>query len=254
MLLALDIGNTNIKTGLFENGELLQSWRITSDRGCTADEYGIKMEAFFQHIKHSPEEVDGIIMSSVIPALDYTIEHMCSLYFGQTPLKVSADLNTGLKMCYEMPSRLGGDRICNAVAGANLYGGPCIVVDFGTATTFSVVSGEMEFLGGIICPGFIVSSDALVDRTQKLPRVSFVKPDRVIGNNTERCIQSGILYGYVGQVEYLVNRVKQELGTPATVVGTGGMSGLIHSETDCIDYVNPTLTLQGLHILYELNK
>lgn len=254
MLLALDIGNTNIKTGLFCEKKLAHSWRLSVDKRRTADEYGVQMEAFFTHLQLSTASVNGIIMSSVVPSMNYTIEHMCSIYFPQVPIvQVHAKLKTGLIIHYENPSMLGTDRICNAVAASKLYGSTCITVDFGTATTFGVIRDNV-FLGGVICPGFKISTDALIDNAAMLPKVEYTKPTRVVGCNTEHCIQSGIVYGYVGQVEYLVRKIKKELGVAARVIGTGGMGGIITSETDCIDVHNPTLTLEGLGMLYEMNR
>ena len=254
MLLALDIGNTNIKTGLFEACSLKHSWRLAVDKHRTADEYGVQMESFFSHLQLRTKDVNGIIFSSVVPSLNYTIEHMFSIYFpGIRPMQVHAGLRTELAFDYDHPHLLGSDRICNAVAARNLYGGCCITVDFGTATTFGVIR-EDRFLGGMICPGFKVSTNALIESAAMLPKVEFVKPARVIGTNTEHCLQSGILYGYVGLVEYLIRKVRQELGCPARVIGTGGMGDLIATETDCIDTLNPTMTLQGLAMIYEMNR
>ncbi len=254
MLLALDIGNTNIKIGLFEANQLLHSWRMSVDKTRTADEYGVQMESFFTHLNLSKASVDGIALSSVVPSLNYTIDHMCSFYFpGIKPLQVHAGLQTGLFIEYDMPQSLGSDRICNAVAAHQLYGGDCITIDFGTATTFGVLR-DGHFLGGMICPGFKVSSNALIDSAALLPKVEFINPGSVIGTNTEHCVQSGILYGYVGLVEYLVRKAKAELGRPAKVIATGGMGGLIASETDCIDITNPTLTLTGLRMIYAMNS
>ncbi|MDL2258910.1 type III pantothenate kinase [Eubacteriales bacterium OttesenSCG-928-K08] len=254
MLLVLDIGNTNIKVGLFEKEELLHSWRLAVNKTSTADEYGVKMESFFWHLKLPVDIVDGIIYSSVIPSMNYTIEHMCGIYFpGVQPMQVHSGLTTGLRLEYEQPQQLGSDRICNAVAARRLYDSKrFITVDFGTATTFGVIE-DNRFLGGVICPGFKVSTNALIENTAMLPKVEYIMPDRVIGVNTEHCIQSGILYGYVGQLEYLVRKIKEELGGPAIVIATGGMGELVSSETDCIDIINPTLTLQGLAMIYELN-
>ena len=255
MLLALDIGNTNIKVGLFDERQLKHSWRLAVDLLSTADEYGVKIESFFWHLKLPSSIVNGIMYSSVNPSLNYTIEHMCNIYFpGVVPLQVHADLVTGLKLEYDTPQQLGADRICNAVAARRLYHDEALItVDFGTATTFGVVLGD-TFCGGVICPGFKISTNALIDQTAMLPKVKYVKPQTVIGKNTEHCIQSGILYGYVGQLEYLVNKIREELPCPALLVATGGMGELIASETNCIDITNPTLTLEGLAILFEMNN
>ncbi|OQB25255.1 MAG: Type III pantothenate kinase [Firmicutes bacterium ADurb.Bin182] len=255
MLLALDIGNTNIKVGLFRSGVLISSWRFMSDKFLTADEYGIKMESFFNHLKIPTNAVSGIVISSVIPSMNYTIEHMCNIYFhGRIPMMVSNELDLGIKNRYDHPETLGADRICNAVAAHKLYGGPCVAVDFGTATNFAVVSESGDFLGGLICPGFRVSADALIESAAMLPKVQFIKPDKVICTNTEQAVQAGIVYGYVGQVEYIIRKIRSELGKKPKVVATGGMASFIASESSSIDIVNPTLTLEGLSFIYEMNK
>lgn len=255
MLLVMDVGNTNIKTGLFENGRLKHSWRFTTDSRRTADEYGVQMESFFDHLGISTRDVDGIILSSVIPSMNYTIEHMCQLYFhGQSVLQVSSELNLGISILYDHPSQLGSDRICNAVAAYKTYGGPCVVVDFGTATNFSVVGKKGEFLGGLICPGIMVSADAMVERAAMLHRVEFIKPARVVCTNTREAIQSGVILGYVGQVDYILRQIEQEYGDEFLVIATGGMSSMIAKETDRIGIVNPTLTLEGLSLIYEMNR
>lgn len=255
MLLALDVGNTNIKIGLFENGTLSHSWRMTSNRRRTADEFGIQMESFFHHLDISTREVDGIIMSSVIPSLNYTMEHMCKIYFhNKTPLMVDSTLKTNIVNHYDHPETMGTDRICNAVASVAQYPGDCMTIDFGTATNFVVTTADKQMLGGLICPGFQVAVDALIENTAMLPKVEYNKPEHIICTNTETSIQAGIIYGYVGQMEYIIKKIKQELGRECRVVATGGVAPLIASETDYIDLINPTLTLEGLNLLYEMNK
>jgi len=255
MLMVMDIGNTNIKTGLFVDGKLKNSWRLQTNHLRTADEYGTMMESFFNHLGIPTESVDGIIMSSVIPSMNYTMEHMCELYFHRRKVMVvSSELNLGLNIKYDLPSQLGSDRICNSVEAYHRYGGPCVVVDFGTATNFAVISEEGDFLGGLICPGIMVSADALVERAAMLHKVEYVMPEKVIGTNTKEGIQSGLIRGYVGQVDYIIQQIEKELGAKPTVVATGGMSGMIASETRRIDVVNPTLTLEGLARIYEMNK
>lgn len=255
MLLVMDVGNTNIKTGLFEGGKLKYSWRFNTDQRRTADEYGVQMESFFHHLGLDPRDVDGIILSSVIPSMNYTLEHMCQLYFhGKSPMLVGSHLRLGLSILYDRPEQLGSDRICNAVAAYQTYGGPCVVVDFGTATNFSVVSEKAEFLGGLICPGIMVSADAMVERAAMLHRVEFLKPERVICTNTREGIQSGVIRGYVGQVDYILRQIEEELGEAVNVIATGGMSSMIAKETDRIGIVNPTLTLEGLARIYEMNR
>ncbi|MGI6150918.1 MAG: type III pantothenate kinase [Christensenellales bacterium] len=255
MILTLDVGNTNIKSGLFEDGKLKHSWRMSSVRYRTSDEMGIMMESFFMHARRKPSEVDGIIISSVIPSMNFTIEHMCQLYFRRAEVMfVGPGIKTGMNIRYENPKELGSDRICNAVAAYRLYGGPVLTVDFGTATTFGVVSEKGDFLGGAICPGIFISLDALTERTAKLPRVELIKPKSVIGRNTANCIQAGVVYGYVGQVDYIINKIQMELNEPdIKVVATGGLSRFIaeYSHYDII--LNSTLTLEGLHMIYCLN-
>lgn len=254
MLLALDIGNTNIKTGLFAQDVLLHSWRLAADTSRTADEFGVQMGGFFSHIGLRMQDVDGIIVSSVLPSMNYTIDHMIGIYFpGVKPMQVHAGLRTDLHIHYDQPQYLGSDRICNAAAAFKRYGGNIITVDFGTATTFGVLRGD-HFLGGMICPGFKVSSNALVNSAAMLPKVEYINPGSVIGCNTQHCIQSGILFGYVGLVEYLISKAKEELGAPARVIATGGMGDLIANETNCIDIADPTLTLAGLQMIYEMNQ
>jgi len=254
VLLVFDIGNTNIKTGVFENGILKHSWRMTTDLRRTADEYGIQIESFFSHLGLHTAVVDGIIMSSVMPSINFTIEHMCRLYFrGLVPMQVEHGLRTGITNRYEHPESLGADRLCNIVAAYNMYGGDCVVVDFGTATTFSVVMDGGEFLGGLICPGIKISTDALIENTAMLPKVEYIKPDQIVCANTEDAIRSGVINAYAGQVNYIIHRIEKELGRKLKVIATGGMSDMIASETDCIDVINPTLTLEGLSLIYAMN-
>ena len=254
MILTLDIGNTNIKAGVFNGPELVDYWRISTDRTKSSDEYGILLLNLFAHSKIDPA-VDGIIMSSVVPTINFTIEHMCSNYFNQTPMQVVPGIKTGINLKYENPRELGSDRIVNAVAAYELYGGPCIFIDFGTATTFGVVSERGEFLGGAICPGLKLASEALTERAAQLSKVELVKPETVIGRNTITNMQAGIVYGYVGQVDYIVRKMKAEIGGSEhiRVIATGGLSRMIASETSTIDIIDGLLTLKGLRLLYERN-
>lgn len=254
MLIALDIGNTNIKTGLFANGKLLHSWRISSSRERTADELGIMMESFFAHVGVSLGVVEGIIVSSVIPGINYTVSHMCRLYFHQTPMFVHADMDTGLKIRYRPPRDLGADRICTAVAAYMLYEKACITIDFGTATSFGAVSSSGDFLGGVICPGVKVASDALIERTSQLAKVELRQPEKVIGSDTMSGIQSGLVHGYVGQVDYLIERICDEMNdSDIALIATGGMAQLVTAESKYLKNIHPTLSLEGLRILYERN-
>ena len=253
MILTLDIGNTNIKTALFDGEKMLQYWRLTTNKMMSSDEYGILLSNLFEHNGLDVKDVTGIIMSSVVPSINFTIEHMLQNYFGITPMMVVPGVKTGINLKYDNPRELGSDRIANAVAAYELYGGPCIFIDFGTATTFGVMSARGEFLGGAICPGLKLAAEALVDRAAKLPRFELVKPDTVIGRTITN-LQSGIVYGYVGQVTYLIKKMKQELGAPdAKVIATGGLALLVAGETDQIDVLDGLLTLKGLRLIYEKN-
>lgn len=254
MLLALDIGNTNIKTGIFKNGELQHSWRISTVRTQTADELGIMMESFFSHVNISTDQVEGIIVSSVIPDINYTIEHMCSLYFHQNPIFVSANMNTGLTIHYNPPAKLGADRICTAAAAFHMYRSACITIDFGTATSFGAISSKGDFLGGIICPGVKVASDALVENTAQLARVELIQPAQAICRDTISSMQSGLVYGYIGQIDYLIKKMLNEMDdTAVRLIATGGMAQLVTEESQYIKDVHSTLSLEGLNLLYELN-
>ncbi len=256
MILTLDVGNTNIKCALFQEDELKKAWRMATDRYKTHDEYGVLLTMFLQNAGYEIGDVEGIILSSVVPTVNYTIEHMIADYFGIEPIVVEPGIKTGINIRYDNPQALGADRICNAVAAQKVYGGPCIFIDFGTATTFGVISGKGEFLGGAICPGVKMSSEALTERAAQLPKVELIKPQTVIQRNTISNMQAGIVYGYVGQVDYIVRKMKAELGGKEhiRVIATGGMARMIASETSTIDIIDSTLTLKGLRLLYERNQ
>lgn len=254
MILTLDIGNTNIKTALFDGMEMRQYWRISTNRARSSDEYGIILMDLLNHNGIPASAVDGVIMSSVVPQINFTIEHMCRNYFGHEPMKIEPGVKTGINIKYENPREVGSDRIANAVAAYELYGGPCITIDFGTATTFGAISERGEFLGGAICPGLKLAAEALTERAAKLPRFELAKPETVIGRNTITNMQSGIVYGYIGQVNYLVERMKRELGAPnAKVIATGGLAVLVAEESNAIDVMDGLLTLKGLCLIYEKN-
>ncbi|MGI6239459.1 MAG: type III pantothenate kinase [Christensenellales bacterium] len=254
MILTMDIGNSNIKTALFDGMEMKKYWRISTNRMMSSDEYGILLCGMFRHEGYRPDCVTGIMMSSVVPSINFTIEHMCRNYFGRAPLTVAPGVKTGINIRYENPRDLGSDRIANAVAAYEIYGGPCITVDFGTATTFGVISARGEFLGGAICPGLKLAAEALTEKTAKLPRFELVKPEQVIGKNTITNMQSGIIYGYIGQIEYLVRRMKAEIDAPnARVVATGGLALLVSEESQAIDVLDGLLTLKGLRSIYAKN-
>ena len=255
MILTLDIGNTNIKTALFKGMEMAKYWRIATNRSMSSDEYGILLMNLLRYEEVDKREIEGLMMSSVVPSINFTIEHMCRNYFGMTPLSVAPGIKTGINIRYENPKELGSDRIANAVAAYELYGGPCITVDFGTATSFGAITRAGEFLGGCICPGLKLAAEALTERAAQLPRFELVKPDSVIGRNKITGMQSGLVYGYVGQVAYLAERIKGEMGCPgAKVIATGGMASLVAGETKAIDVVDGLLTLKGLRLIYEKNR
>ncbi|NLV57431.1 MAG: type III pantothenate kinase [Clostridiales bacterium] len=254
MILTMDVGNTNIKTALFEGSRLRQYWRISTSKTYTSDEYGLILSGLFAHQGIDMKAVEGIAMSSVVPTINFTLEHMCKNYFHKAPMMVAPGIKTGINIKYENPRELGSDRIANAVAAYEIYGGPCIFIDFGTATTFGAVDAGGSFLGGCICPGIKLASEALVRDTAKLPHFELVRPDHVIGKTTVTNLQSGLIYGYIGQVEYLIRQMKKELGTPdAYVVATGGMAVLVGEDAG-IDKRDGLLTLKGLRILYERNE
>lgn len=255
MILVFDVGNTNIVLGVYKEDKLLDFWRVSTDTGKTADEYGILIKQMFIHQGYNIDDVKAVIISSVVPPIMYTLEHMTRKYFKKEPLVIGPGIKTGMNIKYDNPKEVGADRIVNAVAGYELYGGPLIIVDFGTATTYCAISKNGEYLGGAISPGVRISMDALYQRTAKLPRVELIKPDTVICKNTISSIQSGVIFGYVGQVDYIVRRMKKELGDESTkVIATGGLSKLIASESETIDVVNGLLTLEGLRIIYDRNK
>lgn len=254
MILTLDIGNTNIKTALFRDMETVQYWRISTNRNMSSDEYGMLLMNLFAHHGISPKEVEGIMISSVVPQINFTIEHMCRSYFGMDACVIGPGIKTGINIKYENPRELGSDRIANAVAAYELYGGPCITIDFGTATSFGVISERGEFLGGAICPGLKLAAEALTERAAKLPRFELSKPESVIGRNTVTNMQSGIVYGYIGQINYLVERMKRELGAPnVRVIATGGLAVLVAGESNVIDVMDGLLTLKGLCLIYRKN-
>ena len=254
MLLALNINNTQIKAGIYRGADLLVHWRLATVLDRTDDEYAMLLRALFQHAGLEFAGVEAAAISSVVPPLTDVFERLCRRYFGVTPLVVGPGVRTGLRILYENPKEVGADRICNAVAVYARYGGPAIVVDFGTATTFTAVSAEGDFLGGAIAPGIGISVDALAEQTAQLPRIELAKPRTVIGRSTVAAMQAGILYGFVGQVEEIVRRMRAELGAAAIVVATGGWADFIVDECRSIDRLDPLLTLEGLRLIHERTR
>ncbi|WP_139492567.1 type III pantothenate kinase [Brevibacillus dissolubilis] len=254
MLLVIDIGNSNIVLGLYKGEDLTHHWRIATDRNKTEDEYGMLVYNLFLSVGLRLDQVDGVIMSSVVPPLNKTIERMCLKYFHKKALCIGPGIRTGLNIKSEHPREVGADRIVNAVAALHEYGAPLIIVDMGTATTFCYIDERMQYWGGAIAPGIGISTEALVSRAAKLPRIEITKPSSVVGRNTIASMQSGIYYGFVGQIEGIVRRMKQEASANPKVVATGGLARLIADGTDSIDVVDENLTLKGLRLIYERNK
>lgn len=253
MIFVIDVGNTNIVLGVYEGEELKYHWRVATDRQRTEDEYGMMVKQLFSYDGIQTSDIDGIIISSVVPPIMYALEQMCKKYFSISPMIIGPGIKTGLNIKYDNPKEVGADRIVNAVAAIDMYGGPLIIVDFGTATTYCYINEDKQYMGGAIAPGIGISTEALYTRASKLPRIEIVKPKHIIGKNTVSAMQAGILYGYVGQVEGIVSRMKEySIGNPK-VIATGGLAPLIANESKMIDIVDPFLTLKGLQMIYTKN-
>jgi type III pantothenate kinase len=254
LLLAMDVGNTNIMLGVYSGENLEIWWRISTKRAQTEDEYGVIIRNLFQQNGLKAECIKAVIISSVVPPLLCSLEKMSKKYFKVSPMIVGPGIKTGLNILMDNPREVGADRIVNAVGAIGLYGGPLIIVDFGTATTFCVISSKGEYLGGAIAPGIQISTEALFQKAAKLPRVELLRPQKIIGKNTVSSMQSGFFYGFVGQVDGIVGRMLKELNEKPFVVATGGLAGLIATESETIEEVNYFLTLEGLRIIYDKNK
>ena len=253
MLLAIDIGNTNITLGVYDGDSLVATWRISTDVNKQADEYAVLFNGLLQNRGMQESTITEIVVCSVVPPLTGVFEEFCQSHFGLNPLVVGTGVKTGMRILYENPRDVGADRVADAVAAYQKYGGPVIVVDLGTATVFDAVSKDGEYLGGAIAPGVGVAADALVARASKLTRVELTAPQDAIGRTPSASMQSGLIFGYVGLIEGLVARFKKEMGPGVKVVATGGLAGTMAGETDVLDTVDPDLTLEGLKLIHEMN-
>jgi type III pantothenate kinase len=258
MLLVIDVGNTNTVLGVFNGSEashdLVAHWRVATIKTQTVDEYGVLFRNLFAMANLKVDDVKGIIIASVVPPLDFTLRAVCERYLHSKALFIEPGIKTGMPVHYDNPAEVGADRIVNGVAAYEKYGGPCIVVDFGTATTFDAVSANGEYMGGVIAPGIGISADALFERTSRLPRVGVGKPTRIIGSNTVASIQSGLFYGYLGLVDGIIERMMAEMGSDTRAVATGGLAALLGPNSKYISAVDDQLTLDGLRIIWERNQ
>lgn len=253
MILVFDVGNTNIVLGVYEQKNLTHHWRVSTDKSRTVDEYGVIIKNLFDLNGLTMSQIKAVVMSSVVPPVMPTLEDLARTYFSVEPLVIGPGVKTGMPIVYDNPREVGADRIVNAVAAYHKYGGPLVIVDFGTATTFCAISKRGEYLGGAIAPGIGISTEALFQRASKLPRVEIVRPKSIIAKNTVAGMQSGIYYGFAGQVDRIVALMKQELGQDTRVIATGGLAELLKDDSQEIEHVDPFLTLEGLLLIYEKN-
>jgi type III pantothenate kinase len=254
MLLVIDAGNTNTSLGVYQDAELVAHWRLTTARNRTIDEYGVHARNLFELAGLDFKAINAIAIASVVPPLNYTLKRMAEVYFHITPLFVDNTTDLGLRILYEPATDVGADRLVDAVAAKKKYGAPCIIVDFGTATTFNAITAEGDYLGGVITPGIMISADALFERTAKLPRVDIKRPGKVIGSSTISAMQSGLYHGYVGLVDGVLRKMLNEMGGSPRVIATGGLAPLIATGSELIELVDDTLTLEGLRLVYERSQ
>jgi type III pantothenate kinase len=254
MLLVIDVGNTNTSLGVYNGETLVADWRLTTARARTVDEYGVHARNLFQLAGVDFKAITAVAIASVVPPLNYTLKRMSEVYFDRTPLFIDHTIETGVPILYQPPSDVGADRIVDAVAAVHKYGAPCIIVDFGTATTFNAINARGEYLGGVITPGIIISADALFARAARLPRVEIKRPDSVIGMSTVGSMQSGLYYGYAGLVDGILKRMIEELDGAPRIIATGGLAPLIATASELIEVIDPTITLEGLRLVYQRQK
>ncbi len=255
MLLAMDIGNTNTTIGVFRGKELVATFRVTTKQQRTSDEFGIDLCSLLVHNRINKEEIDAVITASVVPDVMYSLNRAISKYLSLTAVNVEYGIETGIKILTDHPAQVGADRVVDAVAAYEIYGGPVLIIDFGTATTYDVVSEHGEFLAGITAPGIQTSAEALWSKAAKLPRIEIAKPKSILAKDTVTSMQAGLVYGQIGQTEYIVSQIKQELGLDQIkVIATGGLGVLLAHETNCIDYYDANLTLEGMRLIYEKQR
>lgn len=257
MLLAIDVGNTNIVFGAFKGKELIHDWRISSDQKKTSDEFGMLVTEMLANVQLKPVDIEAVIMSSVVPNIMHTMQNMIVKYFHQYPMIVGAGVKTGINIRYDNPKEVGADRIVNAIAAVERYGGPCIIIDLGTAITFCVVDEKKNYLGGLILPGISISAEALVSRTSKLPKIEIIKPEKVIGKTTVSSMQNGLYYGFSTMIDGIVKHICGEIQMDPSdvhVIATGGFSNLLVSDSEYDIIIDRDLTMDGLRILYDLNN
>ena len=254
MLLVIDIGNTNITVGIYNEDNLIGTYRLTTKMQRTSDEFGFMLVSFLNTSSIKPEDIDDIIVSSVVPKINYSFTNAIKKYIHKEPIFIGPGIKTGIDIRIDTPSSLGADRLVDAAGAYYTYGGPCIVIDFGTATTYDVVTAKGEFIGGATAPGLGISANALSSQAAKLPEVEILKPDKIIAKNTIKSMQAGTVYGYIGQTEYIIKKIKEEYGQDLKVISTGGLGRVISNETDEIDIYDADLTFKGLKLIYDRNK